>query len=134
MMKNILCSTIVLLLLVSCAEEQKETTFFNPTYVHVVYFWLKDPGNMEDRMALETSLEKFMRTSKYAKTKFVGIPPKATREVVDDSFAYNLVLTFASAEEQELYQKEEAHLLFIKESEDLWERVVVYDANSLEAK
>ncbi len=134
MMKKLFCSTLILLLLVSCAEEQKETTFFNPTYVHVVYFWLKDPGNMEDRMALETSLEKFMRTSRYAKTKFVGIAPKATREVVDDSFAYNLVLTFGSAEEQELYQNEEAHLLFIEESQELWERVVVYDANGLAPK
>jgi hypothetical protein len=75
-----------------------------------------------------------MRNSKYAKTKFIGIPPKAIREVVDDSFAYNLVLTFASAEEQELYQKEEAHLLFIEESEDLWEKVVVYDANGITPK
>jgi len=116
---------------VSCVEDRKETTNFDPSFVHVVYFWLKDPGNMEDRKALEISLKKFMENSKHAKTKFVGTPPKASREVVDDSFAYNLVLTFASAEEQELYQKEEAHLVFIEESQDLWERVVVYDANIL---
>ncbi len=134
MMKNILCSTIILLMLGSCSEEQKETTNFDPSFVHVVYFWLKDPGNMEDRKALEASLEKFMLNSKYAKTKFVGIPPKASRDVVDDSFAYNLVLTFGSAEEQELYQNEEAHLVFIEESKELWERVVVYDANSLVAE
>lgn len=134
MMKKLFCSTIVLIILISCVEEQKQTTNFDPSFVHVVYFWLKDPANMEDRKALETSLHKFMRNSKYAKTKFIGIPPKASRDVVDDSFAYNLVLTFASAEEQELYQKEEAHLLFIKESEDLWEKVVVYDANGLTPK
>lgn len=130
-MKKILCSTLILLMLVSCADDQQETTSFNPSFVHVVYFWLKDPSNMEDRKALEMSLQKFMQNSKYAKTKFVGVPPKASREVVDDSFAYNLVLTFASAEDQELYQNEEAHLVFIKESQDLWERVVVYDANVL---
>lgn len=134
MMKKLFCSTIVLIMLISCVEEQKQTTNFDPSFVHVVYFWLKDPANMEDRKALETSLYKFMRNSKYAKTKFIGIPPKASRDVVDDSFAYNLVLTFASAEEQELYQKEEAHLLFIEESEDLWEKVVVYDANGLSPK
>jgi len=134
MMKNILCSTIILLMLGSCEIEQKETSNFDPSFVHVVYFWLKDPGNMEDQKALEASLEKFMLNSKYAQTKFVGVPPKASREVVDDSFSYNLVLTFASAEEQELYQNEEAHLLFIEESKDLWERVVVYDANGLAPK
>ena len=131
MMKKLFCSTIILLLLGSCVEEQKETTHFDPSYVHVVYFWLKDPANRDDRKALEASLHKFMQNSKYAKTKFIGIPPKASRDVVDDSFAYNLVLTFGSAEEQELYQNEEAHLLFIEESQDLWERVVVYDANGL---
>ncbi len=130
-MKKLFCSAIIILMLISCVEDSKKGVNFDPAFVHVVYFWLKDPGNMKDRKALETSLEKFMRNSKYAKTKFVGIPPKASREVVDDTFAYNLVLTFASAEEQELYQKEEAHLVFIEESQDLWERVVVYDANSL---
>jgi hypothetical protein len=134
MKKKLFCSTLVLIMLISCMEEQKQTTNFDPSFVHIVYFWLKDPANMEDRKALETSLHKFMRNSKYAKTKFIGIPPKASREVVDDSFAYNLVLTFASAEEQELYQKEEAHLLFIEESEDLWEKVVVYDANGITPK
>ncbi|WP_367180423.1 Dabb family protein [uncultured Muriicola sp.] len=132
MMKNMLFSTIILLMLGSCAEEQKETANFDPSFVHVVYFWLKDPNNIEDRKALEASLKKFMLNSKYAQTKFVGVPPKASRDVVDDSFAYNLVLTFGSAEEQELYQNEEAHLLFIEESQDLWERVVVYDALVLE--
>nr|WP_297763112.1 Dabb family protein [uncultured Muriicola sp.] len=131
-MKNMLFSTIILLMLGSCAEEQKETANFDPSFVHVVYFWLKDPNNIEDRKALEASLKKFMLNSKYAQTKFVGVPPKASRDVVDDSFAYNLVLTFGSAEEQELYQNEEAHLLFIEESQDLWERVVVYDALVLE--
>jgi hypothetical protein len=133
-MKKILCSTLILLMLVSCADDQKETISFDPSFVHVVYFWLKDPSNMEDRKALEMSLQKFMQNSMYAKTKFVGVPPKASREVVDDSFAYNLVLTFASAEDQELYQNEEAHLVFIEESQDLWERVVVYDANVLVPK
>ncbi len=130
-MKKILCSTFIVLLLVGCAKEQKEVNTFDPSFVHVVYFWLKDPGKMEDRKALELSLHKFMLNSKYAQTKFIGTPPKGSREVVDDSFDYNLVLTFRSSEEQELYQKEEAHLLFIEESQDLWERVVVYDANGL---
>jgi hypothetical protein len=130
-MKKILCLSVMVLLLISCAEKQKEVSHFDPAFVHVVYFWMKDPSSIQDRKALEASLEKFMEQSKYAMTKFVGIPPKASREIVDDSFAYTLVLTFSSAEDQELYQKEAAHLTFIEESQDLWERVVVYDATGL---
>jgi hypothetical protein len=37
-------------------------------------------------------------------------------------------LTFPSKEIQDLYQKEPAHLKFVEESQNLWERVVVYDS------
>jgi len=119
------------MLLLSCAQKQNDLKTFDPTFVHTVYFWLKDPESIQDRAAIEVSLKKFMKNSKYAKTKFVGTPPKATRDVVDDSFTYTLVLTFSSAEEQENYQNEEAHLTFIEESQDLWEKVLVYDSMSI---
>jgi hypothetical protein len=115
-------------IMASCTSKNKELKTFDPAFVHTVYFWLKDPENIQDRTAIEASLKKFMQNSKYAQTKFVGKPPKATRDIVDDSFTYALVLTFSSAEEQENYQKEEAHLLFIEESQDLWKKVLVYDS------
>jgi hypothetical protein len=92
---------------------------------------MKDPGNTDHNKKFEVSLRKFLDSSKYAKTHFIGTPPKATREVVDDSFTYSLVLSFDSAEAQEKYQTEEAHLLFIEESQDLWEKVVVYDSQGI---
>ncbi|MEH6680497.1 MAG: Dabb family protein [Sediminicola sp.] len=104
---------------------------FDPTFVHTVFFWMKDPGNAENNKKFELSLRKFLDSSKYAKTQFIGTPPKATRDVVDDSFTYSLVLSFNSAEAQEQYQKEEAHLLFIEESQDFWEKVVVYDSQGI---
>jgi hypothetical protein len=82
-------------------------------------------------MKFETSLKKFLKDSKYAKTNFIGTPPKATRAVVDGSFTYSLIVTFESAEAQEGYQKEEAHLTFIEECKDLWEKVIVYDSNGI---
>lgn len=127
-MKKQVCILVMALLLISCAQKQNDLNTFDPAFVHTVYFWLKDPGSIEDRAAIEVSLDKFMKNSKYAKTKFVGKPPRATRDVVDDSFTYALVLTFSSAEEQENYQNEEAHLTFIEESQDLWEKVLVYDS------
>ncbi len=101
---------------------------FDPNFAHVVYFWLKNPDSQEDRNAFETSLKKFLVNSAYAKTNFIGTPPAASREVVDGSFTYSLILTFESAEAQQGYQDEAPHKLFIAESSKLWTKVIVYDA------
>jgi len=107
---------------------QKMDKELDPSFTHVVYFWLNNPDNDEDRTSFERSLKKFLDASKYAKTKFIGVPADTPREVVDGSFTYSLILSFSSKEAQDLYQKEAAHLKFIEESEHLWEKVVVYDS------
>ncbi|TSE04532.1 Dabb family protein [Aquimarina algiphila] len=120
---------ITLMTIISACQDKND---FDKNFVHTVYFWLNNPDSKEDRMAFETSLKKFLNTSKYAKTNFIGTPPSASRDVVDGSFTYSLLVTFSSAEAQEQYQKEEAHLLFIKESSNLWKKVIVYDSQPSE--
>ena len=104
---------------------------FDANFAHTVYFWLENPDNAADRKAFETSLQKFLDHSAYAKTKFIGIPPKASRDVVDGSFTYSLIVTFESAEAQQKYQDEPPHKLFVEESSHLWTKVIVYDSLSL---
>ena len=104
---------------------------FDANFAHTVYFWLTNPESTEDRKAFETSLQKFLDTSAYAKTKFIGVPPRASREVVDGSFTYSLIVTFESAEAQKKYQDEEPHQLFIEESSKLWSKVIVYDSKGV---
>ncbi len=132
-MKKIILLPVVLLVLLSCKEE-KTTTEFDSAFVHSVYIWLKNPDSTEDKAAFEASMERFMERSLYAKTKFLGRPPKATREIVDDTYTYNLIVTFASAEDQDRYQTEKAHLDFIEESNHLWDKIVIYDALGLPSK
>lgn len=114
--------------ILSCGDKTEACKEFDSSFVHVVYFWLNNPNSSEDRTAFENSLQKFLDNSEFAKTNFIGTPPLSTREVVDDSFTYCLIVTFESAEAQDKYQEEPAHLQFIEESSPLWERVVVYDA------
>lgn len=104
---------------------------FDPNFAHTVYFWLTNPDSQEDRAAFETSLQKFLDSSGYAKTSFIGVPPKASREVVDGSFTYSLIVTFESAEAQKNYQDEAPHKLFIEESSKLWTKVIVYDSKGV---
>ncbi|MDE3742641.1 Dabb family protein [Maribacter polysaccharolyticus] len=103
-------------------------TRFDTTFAHTVYFWLQNPDRQEDRRAFEASLRKFMDTSAYAKTKYIGKPPRASRDVVDGSFTYALIVTFESAEAQQKYQDEAPHKLFIEEVGHLWKKVIVYDS------
>ena len=116
---------------VSCTTESPEPKAFDSNFAHVVYFWLNNPDSAEDRKAFETSLKKFLATSEYAQTKFIGQPANTPRDVVDNSWTYSIILTFPSKEIQNKYQQEPVHLKFIEESEHLWEKVQVYDSVGL---
>nr|WP_128766318.1 Dabb family protein [Leeuwenhoekiella polynyae] len=115
----------------SCANKSSNPKEFDSNFAHVVYFWLKNPDSQEDCKAFEASLKKFLSTSEYAKTKFIGKPANTPREVVDNSWTYSIILTFPSKEIQDKYQQEPVHLKFIEESEHLWEKVQVYDSVGL---
>lgn len=109
-------------------QGQDQPVDFDKNFTHVVYFYLNNPDNPEDRSAFENSLKKFLDNSLYAKTKFIGIPAETPRNVVDNSYTYSLILTFPSKEIQDKYQEEPAHLVFIEESSHLWKKVQVYDS------
>jgi len=101
------------------------------SFAHNVYIWLKNPESDTDRLAFLTSLNKFLNASENIQTKHLGSPVPSERDVVDDSFTYSIVLTFEDKAAQDRYQDEPAHKLFIEESSDLWEKVLVYDSDNL---
>ena len=127
-MKKIACCIILLTCFTAFSQNSDTMKTFDPNFVHVVYFWLNNPENQSDRSEFEVAINKLLNSSKYTKTNFLGTAPKAIRDVVDDSFTYNLLVTFENAEAQEAYQTEDVHLQFIEEAKHLWKKVVVYDA------
>ena len=132
-MRNVLKILPFLILALGTKEvtAQEHELTFNRTFTHVVFFWLENPHSAEDRAKFLASLRKFMNNSKYAETKFIGKPANTPRDVVDNSYTYSLIVTFPSQEIQDYYQKESAHLNFIKEVSHLWNRVQVYDSVGL---
>ncbi len=130
-MKNAILFIFLTFTLAGFGQTENTMREFDTNFAHTVYFWLARPDNQEDRTTFETSLQKFLDNSMYAKTNFIGKPPKASRDVVDGSFTYSLIVTFESADAQQKYQEEAAHKLFIKESSHLWTKVIVYDSKSL---
>ncbi|MBU2947728.1 Dabb family protein [Zobellia uliginosa] len=132
-MRTLTISILFLTLAVTANGQTKnDMREFDPNFAHTVYFWFKDPESKEARATFEKSLQKFLDNSKYAKTSFIGAPPKASRDVVDGSFTYSLIVTFESAEAQKNYQDEAPHKVFIEESSALWEKVIVYDSKGIQ--
>lgn len=115
------------------AQTQTDMNTFNPAFAHTVYFWLHNPDSAADREAFETALKTFLSKSAYAKTLFIGTPPAATRDVVDGSFTYSLIVSFESAEAQAAYQTEQPHLDFVAQAQHLWKKVIVYDSIGLDS-
>lgn len=100
-------------------------------FMHTVLFWLKNPTSIKDREAFELSIKKFVNTSKYVQSSYVGLPAGTDRTVVDNSYTYSLVVRFKSVEDHNKYQVEPAHKLFIETCKSLWEKVLIYDALEL---
>ncbi len=125
--------TLVFLMTIGTAlgQTSEHMNEFDSNFAHTVYFWLKNPDSPADRKAFETSLQTFLDTSAFAKTKFIGKPPRASRDVVDGSFTYSLIVTFESAEAQKEYQDEPPHKKFVEESSGLWTKVIVYDSTGI---
>ncbi len=100
------------------------------SFVHVVFFWLKNPDNQEDRTKFFKELTAYTNEVDVIVSKHIGTPADTNRPVIDSSYTYSLVATFNSREDQDLYQAHPAHLRFVENASSLWEKVIVYDAVS----
>ena len=95
-------------------------------FIHHVYFWLKDPGNKEDKAKLVEGLKKLSKV-KTIKNFYIGQPAATRREVIDSSYDVSWLLFFDNAADQDSYQTDPVHLKFVEECSSLWQKVVVYD-------
>ena len=96
-------------------------------FIHHVYFWLKNTGNIEDRNQLVKGLKK-LSNAVTIKQFHIGVPAQTNREVIDSTYAVSWMLIFENDADQAIYQTDPVHLKFIEECAHLWSKVVVYDA------
>lgn len=97
-------------------------------FIHMVFFWLKNPENQNDRMSFEKALNKFISSNPQVVCSHIGQPAATDRPVIDNSYTYSLVVTFPDIETHDAYQVDPTHLLFIEQGKALWEKVVIYDS------
>lgn len=96
-------------------------------FIHHVFFWLKQPVTQEMRTKFEGELRKLV-TVETIVDYHLGVPAPTGRDVIDNTYSYSLLTVFKNKADQDVYQTHPIHLKFIEESQDLWERVVVYDS------
>jgi len=109
----------------SCAPEQANG--LGKQFIHHVFFWLKEPVTPEVRSRFEAGLQALVKIETIV-DYHLGVPAGTSREVIDGTYTYSLLVTFKDKKDQDIYQTHPVHLKFIADCQELWERVVVYDS------
>ncbi|SHI37022.1 Dabb family protein [Aquimarina spongiae] len=135
-MKRYLILAALLISSFSFAQQDESTTKSAKTIdgklVHTVLFWLNNPDNREERKTFEKGVKELLDGCEFITSSHFGTPANTEkRPVVDASFTYCVVITFASKEAHDNYQVAPIHKKFIAENKDLWNKVLVYDSSSL---
>lgn len=97
------------------------------TFLHHVFFWLKNPQSSADRNALVEGL-KSLATCPDIQISHIGQSATTDREVIENSYAISWFATFADRASQDAYQSDPIHLEFVKNCSHLWDKVIVYDS------
>jgi hypothetical protein len=100
--------------------------FEKNSFIHHVYFWLKNPENINDLNQLIEGLNKLSAVTTISNFH-IGKPASTEREVIDSSYSVSWLLLFNSKEDQDSYQTDPVHLKFVEQCSHLWSKVVVYD-------
>ena len=97
--------------------------------VHTVIFWLKKDLS-EDQQVEFTNEVKTLGEISSVESFHIGTPaPTPKRPVIEDSYDYAITVVLKDMDAHDDYQVDPIHLDFIDKCKDMWERVVIYDAD-----
>ena len=98
--------------------------------IHSVYFWFEPDADPALVASFEAGLAR-LTTIPEIQTAYVG-KPEATpkRAVIDDTYAWALIETFADIEAHDRYQAHPIHQEFVGEFAASWQKVQVYDVRA----
>ena len=98
--------------------------YLHNTFVHHVHFWLK---NKEDKDKLIEGL-KILEPITHIRDMHIGVAADTNRDVIDSSYDVSLLLLFNTLEEEETYQHDPIHLVFVEQyAQPLCAKVLVLD-------
>lgn len=98
-------------------------------FVHCVYFWLKPDLTPAERDAFTQGVQNLLRIPDI-KNGWVGKPAATSREVIDSSYDWALVVAFEDEKGHDAYQVHPLHDVFRENCHTFWTQVKIYDFNS----
>jgi hypothetical protein len=100
-----------------------------PAFLHTVHFWLKDDLTDEEKHDVLEGIRALAESPNVSRLS-VRVPAGTPREVVDNSYDFQLVAEFDSQELHDAYQSPDdaAHQAFIQNYKDKWTKVLIYDS------
>ena len=112
--------------------DHPQTNTMSGNFVHMVFFWLKEPENEKAQERFEKELKSFIENVPEIASSHIGSPAGTPdRDVVDKSFSYCLVTSFKGRKDYDVYAEHPLHYKFIENAGDLWEKVIVYDSDMI---
>ena len=96
-------------------------------FVHSVYFWLRDDLSTGARAAFVDGIRS-LTTIETVQQGFIGTPAGTTREIIDQSYSYALVVFFRDEAGHDAYQVHPVHDRFRENCAGAWHKIVIYDS------
>lgn len=95
---------------------------------HYVLFWLKENLSEQEKIGFTGFFEELRKVSTIKSLQY-GAPANTTkRDVVDNSFSYNLLVHFKNMDDLNTYETHPIHLKAIEKYSKYWDKVVVHDS------
>lgn len=94
---------------------------------HHVLFWLKAETSESQKKAFKAGLESLEKVETI-KSMYIGTPAPISRAVVDTTYTFSLLIVFENLAGHDVYQVHPLHKAFLDSFRDLFEKVVIYDA------
>lgn len=126
-MKQLLFIAVLLVGYTTQAQNTPASLEDGRQMIHHVYFTLKNPDSVEDKQLLKEGLQSLAAIAE-VKHLIIGEPaPTFDREVIANDWHVSEVIYFKSVADQDAYQVDPVHQLFVTNYSHLWSKVVVYD-------
>jgi len=100
----------------------------NKMIVHYVLFWLREDLSQQEIKDFTGFFEELRKIPNIHSLQY-GPPAKThARDVVDNSFSYNLLVQFKNMDDINVYETHPIHLAAIEKYSNNWTKVVVHDS------
>ncbi|MEO0583725.1 MAG: Dabb family protein [Bacteroidota bacterium] len=109
-------------------EEEEKAEAIEGDFVHMVFFWLKEPENGSVKQAFAKAIGDFLEVNEQVVSYHIGSPANTPREIVDNSYTFCLIVTFEDREGHDAYQVSDSHQELLKLTRPFWEKVQIYDS------